>query len=145
MYKIARSSTIRMITDTIQPWGAQLLYTDWDAHAESFQLPGIDLVGLVGFSCSENDTFHDITFGIAVMVLDDPHLERATDYIDTFYKRLAAQSRYPMFNPDGTETGFEAVIFEGTSVSPMTRVDYRPTTEITASARVTRAGQWPPK
>jgi len=143
MFKIARLSTVRMIIDTAAQFGSDVQYTEWDGHAEDFKLPNKDLVGLVVFSCTENDKFHDLNFGIGIMVIDDPSLVRATNYADLFYQRLQAQKRFPMFNDDGSRTGFEAVIFDGTSVSPMTRVDYRPTFDIQVSARVTRAGTLP--
>jgi hypothetical protein len=145
MYKIARLSTVRLIVDTIKPWVDQDIaqYYEWDAHAESFRLPEKDLIGIVAFSCTENDQFHDLTFGVAIMTYNDTGLERATDYVDAFYRRLSAQQKWPMFNPDGSPTGFEAVTFDGTSATPMGRVDARPTTEIEVTARVTRAGQWP--
>jgi hypothetical protein len=79
------------------------------------------------------------------MTFNDPGLERSVDYVDTFYSRLKAQSRWPMFFPDGTMTNFEAIAFDGTSASPMGRVDFRPTVEIEVSARVTWAGQAPQK
>lgn len=143
MYKVARHSTVRMVIDTFKALSAEAQYYEWDAHAEGFVLPNTDLIGLIGFSCTENSEFHDLTFGIGIMVIDDPNLIRAVDYTDAFYRRLAAQSRFPMFNPDGSNTGFEAVVFDGTSASPMSRVDMRPTLEIQCSARVTRAGQYP--
>lgn len=145
MYKIARHSTVRMIIDGMKEIAPTADYYDWDAHAEGFELPNKDLIGLVGFSCTENDQFHDITFGIGIMVIDDPGLGRSTDYVDFFYRRLAAHRKFPMFNPDGSVTGFEAVCFDGTSASPMSRVDYRPTLDIQVSARVTRAGEWAPQ
>jgi hypothetical protein len=52
MYKIARSSTVRMIMDTIKPWMPQVGYYEWYGHAESFKLPETDLIGLLAFSCS---------------------------------------------------------------------------------------------
>ncbi|GJE78085.1 hypothetical protein [Methylorubrum suomiense] len=143
MYATARAATVRMIVDTMEPWKAAADYTDWDAHAEGFKLPSTDLIGLIGFSCSRNGPFHDLTFGVGIMVLNDPGLGRMTDYVDTFYARLAAHKTFPVFNADGTLTDFEIVCFDGTSAAPMSRVDYRPTTEITVSARVTRAGEWP--
>lgn len=145
MYKIARASTVRMIMDTMRDLDGKPQYYDWDAHAEGFELPGRDLIGLVGFACTENDRFHDLVFGIGIMVIDDPSLARATDYVDAFYQRLAAQKRFPMFNSDGSVTGFEAVCFDGTSASPMSRVDFRPTVDLQVTARVTRAGEWPPR
>lgn len=143
MYKLARLAAVRMVVDTIKPWASMADYYEWDGHAESFKLPERDLVGLVAFSCTENDQFHDLTFGIAIMTYNDPGLERSTDYVDAFYRRLSAMSKWPVFNADGSDTGFECVAFDGTSASPMGRVDTRPTVEVEVTARVTRAGHWP--
>lgn len=145
MYATARTSTIRMIVDTIEPWKGQIDYYEWDGHAESFELPSSDLVGLVGFSCTQDGPFHDITFAVGIMAVNDPGLARMTTYVDTFYSRLSAHKKWPMFLPSGELAGFEAVVFDGTSASPMTRVDVRPTCEITVSARITRPGEWPPR
>ena len=143
MYKIARASTVRMVVDTIKPFGDAVQYYEWDAHAEGFQLPQTDLIGVVAFSCTETDEFHDLTFGVAIMTFQDPGLTRSTDYVDAFYRRLRAFQKDPMFDDDGSPTGFEAVCFDGVSASPMGRVDARPTIELVVSARVTQAGQWP--
>ena len=142
MYKIARASTTRMIVDTIAQFGDAITYYEFDAHAEGFELPNTDLVGLVGFSCSQNDQFHDLSFGVAIMTVQDPSLTRSTDYVDTFYRRLAAHKKWTMFDDDGSATGFEAVAFDGVAASPMGRVDMRPTVELVVTARVTQAGMW---
>ena len=143
MYAIVRKSCVRMIKETVKPFGNGIRLFDWDAHAEGQDLPKTDLVGISGFACTLDHPFHDITFSVAIMVHDDPNLGRLIDYTDAFYKRLQAHQKFPIYNPDGSLTGFEAVIFDGTQAAPMSRVDYRPTMEITVSARVTRAGQWP--
>lgn len=145
MYAIARLSAVRMIVDTIeeQGWADQVEYYEFDAHADNVELPQKDLIGLVAFSSTQNDGFHDITFGVVIMTYDDAGLIRSTTYTDVFYRRLEAHKKFPMFLPDGTPTDFEAVCFDGTSASPMSRVDVRPTADIQVSARVTRAGAPP--
>ncbi len=143
MYALVRKSCVRMILDTIQPYVAEVAYFDWDAHAEGQDLPKADLIGIAGFSCTEDHPFHDITFSVAIMVHDDPNLDRLITYTDLFYQNLRAHCKFPIYNPDGTMTGFEAVCFDGTQAAPMSRVDFRPTMEITVSARVTQAGDWP--
>lgn len=145
MYKIARNSTVRMIVDTIRDLPGEPQYYEFDAHAESMDLPNSDLVGLVAFSCTENDQFHDLTFGVVVMTVQDPGLTRSTDYVDAFYRRLQAHAKWPMFDDDGSPTGFEAVAFDGIAASPMGRVDMRPTVELVVTARITQAGLWSPQ
>lgn len=138
MYEIARNSTVRMIVEQLRLWAPKVDYTEWDGHAENYKLPEKDLIGLLAFSCTENDRFHDLTFGIAVMTFNDPSLGRSTRYVNAFYNRLLGQSTYPIYSANGTLAGFNAVVFDGTSVSPMQRVDARPTVEINVSARLTR-------
>lgn len=142
MYAIARLSTVRMIVDAIEQFPG-VEYFEWDAHSDEFKLPQKDLIGLVAFSCTENDQFHDITFGVVIMTYNDPGLIRSTKYVDFFYKRLKAHQKFKMFDPDGTELDYEAVCFDGTSASPMSRVDARPTSDVQVSARITRAGAPP--
>lgn len=145
MYKIARNSTVRLIVDTIRDLEGDPQYYEFDAHAEGFELPNTDLIGLVAFSCTENDQFHDLSFGIVIMTVQDPGLTRSTDYVDAFYRRLQAHAKWPMFNDDGSPTGFEAVAFDGIAASPMGRVDMRPTVELVVTARITQAGLWSPQ
>lgn len=140
MYAPARNSAVRMIVDTIERYGAKAQYYEWDAHAEQFELPDADLFGLSGFSCTQNGMFHDITFAVGIMTKQDQGFVRMVEYIDLFYKRLAALERFPIFNEDGREYGFDAVIFDGTSVSPLTRVDQRPAQTISCAARLGVAG-----
>jgi hypothetical protein len=144
VYKIARASTVRMIVDTMKSFGDAVEYYEWDGHAEGFELPAKDLIGLVAFSCAENDQFHDLSFGVAIMTFQDPGLTRSTDYVDAFYRRLQAHQKWPMFDDDGAPTGFEAVAFDGVAAAPMGRVDARPTVELVVTARITQAGMWPP-
>jgi hypothetical protein len=140
MYLLARQSAVRLIVDTIADLGGEAQYYDWDAHAEQFELPDADLFGLVGFSCTQNGQFHDVTFGVGIMSKMDMNLTRMVGYIDTFYKRLQAQERFSIFLPDGTESGFDCVIFDGTSVSPLTRVDQRPAQTVNCAGRLGVAG-----
>ena len=141
MYALARKSTVRMIVDMIENFD-RASYYDWDAHAEGADLPKTDLIGLSGFACSLVNPFHDLTFSVAIMVHDDPNLGRLVDYTDRFYNRLLAHQRYPVFMPDGTQDSHEIICFDGTQAAPMSRVDFRPTMEITVSARLTKVGEW---
>lgn len=143
MFKVVRNSLIRAVMDTLQPRFPGVQYYEWDAHAEPMDLPKTDLIGLVNFSCQANGGFHDLDFSVAMMTIDDPSLGRMVDYVDLLYARFQPQERFSILLPDGTDAGFEALIFDGTNASPMGRVDTRPTSEISVSGRVGRAGLLP--
>jgi hypothetical protein len=140
MYEIARSSCIRMIRDTIEQYGDKATYYDFDNHAEGKSLPNTALFGLTGFSMTQNDQFHDLTFGVGIMTRGDENLGQMIKYIDLFYNRLAVQERFKIYRLDGSEAGYDVVIFDGTSASPMTRVDQRPAQTVTCAARMGVAG-----
>lgn len=140
MYAIARFSAVRMIVDLLETLGSSVEYYEWDAHAEKFTLPDKDLFGLSAFSCTQNGMFHDVTFAVGIMTKQDTNLTRMVEYTDLVYRRLAAQERFPIYRLDGSEAGFDCVCFDGTSASPLTRVDQRPAQTVSCAARLGVAG-----
>ncbi len=126
-----------MITDTVADLGDKIVFHDWDGHAEDFKLPENDVVGILGFSSTQSGRFHDFTFAVAVSTFNDTGVYRLTSLIDRFYRRLEAEKQFDVYDPEtGTAVG-KAVIFDGTSASPMARVDARPTQTVMCSGRLT--------
>jgi hypothetical protein len=139
MYEIGRNSTMRLVKDELDALGGTQQYYDWDAHAETFKLPDVDLVGLVGFSMTQEDKFHDLVCGIGIITQSDNGLYRLTSLVDHFYNRLAAGGRFAVYDSNGDQCGI-ATCFDGTTVSPATQVDTRPAQTITFSARIVPEG-----
>ena len=142
MLKVTRLSTIRFINDIIDeikgshPTQLDIMYQDWDAHADLKELPNKDMIGLSGFGITEDDKTYEIVFGILLCTYNDPNLFRVTDFADVFFRAMHAQKQFPIFN---STTGLKAGVaaFQlGTAVSPVQRVEIRPTIQITASAVV---------
>lgn len=139
MYEITRNSITRMINDTATAVYPGIAIYDWDAHAETTELPKTDLLGQVGLSLTEDGEFHDFTCGIGIVTLDDPGLYRLTKLVDLFYRRLKHQSRFTVYNDDGSPFGV-ATMFTGTSVTPATQVDVRPAQTLSFSGRLVPEG-----
>lgn len=139
MYAIARKSVVRFILDSIAELPASAMpveYLDWDAHGETQELPNADLIGAIGFAYTERDKFCDIVFGIGMVTFTDPNILRLTDYADFFSKRLQAESTFPAYDPvTGDRIGM-ITVFDGTTVTPINRVEIRPALSLQASARL---------
>ena len=140
MFEVARKSTIRMVVDELEKIGTDTTYYEWDGYAEATVLPSTDLVGLIGFSLTQDGKFHNIVCGLGLVTYNDTDIERLTKLVDHFYNRLSATSRYPIFTPDGTQIGM-ATCFDGTTVAPAAQVDVRPAQTLSFTARLVLGGE----
>lgn len=143
MYAIARKSVVRFILDEIAKLPKTEMpveYVDWDARGETQELPNADLIGPIGFAYTERDKFCDVVFGIGLVTFTDPHILRLTDYADVFARRLQAESTFPVFDPQTGEKAGICTIFDGTTVTPISRVEVRPALSLQASGRLVLGG-----
>lgn len=142
MLKMARLSTIRFVNETVNsiklshPSTIPIQYIDWDAHADLKELPDADMIGLSGFGISENEKIYEVVFGLMLCTYNDPNLFRVTDFADTFFKAMMAEQRFRIYDPITGAAANWAVFENGTAVSPVARVEVRPTIQITASALI---------
>lgn len=138
MYKNLRASTIRLIQDVIAGLpntGFPIQYMDWDAHADVFELPDADLVGLTGFGATQEGHFHDFVFGIGIVTYNDENIFRLSEIVDHFYTRCAVQQQFVVYDTNTGERIGIATIFDGTTVNPITRAEVRPAQSVQVTAR----------
>lgn len=138
----SRLSAIRFVTDVIRYLNTnrtgtmEVLYQDWDAHADLQEMPNADLIGMNGFAITDQDRTHEIVFGVTICTYNDPNVFRLTEFSNEFYKRMRTHKQFPLFDPETASPIGVATFESGTTVTPVARVEVRPTMSISCSALI---------
>ncbi|KQS84256.1 hypothetical protein [Rhizobium sp. Leaf383] len=108
--------------------GETIEFIDWEAHANIFELPDHDLVGLTTLALTEDEpeTFNgSFTIGISTFA-SDKNLFRLRNYVGEAYRRMRPGSKIPFYDAEACKQTGWILVADGTTVMPMTRADARP-------------------
>jgi hypothetical protein len=100
-------SLVRHLTDTIAQArddgvSSDLQYFPWDSRGDEAELPSTDLIGLAGWSFSENRGLWEIHCGITISTLNDENLFREVELVDAIHNLWGEECPVPMRDDDGT-------------------------------------------
>jgi hypothetical protein len=140
MYRHTHRSLLRLTQDTLTSLTGldrTALVVNFDAHASIQELPAGDLVGPSGFTLTDMGQGHfELAFAIAVSTQQDKDNFRLTDLMDGFARRLAPERKFTIFNSTTGAAISEAIIEEGTQLSPVNRAETRATASVTVTAQI---------
>lgn len=93
--------TIAEVNKSVQPATAQ--YFAWDTGDDVAELPTVDLIGLAGWTFSENRGLWEIHCGITISTMNDENLLREIDIVDVIHNMWGEEYMIPMRDDTGTE------------------------------------------
>lgn len=101
-------SLVRHIVDAIEDVRRSELspnveYYPWDSRGDEAEMPNADLIGLAGWSFSENRGLWEIHCGITISTFNDENLFREVALIDMIHDRFGEEMTVPMRDDDGFE------------------------------------------
>lgn len=99
-------SLVRQIVDTMEEArgvSPDLQYFAWDSADEVAELPNHDLIGLAGWTFSENRGLWQVHAGITISTLNDLNLFRETDLVDIVHDKWGEKCPIPLRDDAGTE------------------------------------------
>ncbi|BCJ91781.1 hypothetical protein IZ6_25160 [Terrihabitans soli] len=123
---------IEEINSTI-PDGAFQFY-DWDAHAETQELPNSDLLGPHGLAFVESENVIEVTFAIAVSTYGDENLFRLRDGLNMAFEKMRPTKTVEYYDAATTSLLNKMVIASGTMLAPVGRATIRPWQFVQATA-----------
>lgn len=101
-------SLVRHVVETmeeIQRRGVStnIQYHDWDSRGDEAELPNVDLIGLSGFTFSENRGLWIVHCGITLSTMNDNNLIREIELIDVIHDYWGEALTIPLRNDVGEE------------------------------------------
>jgi hypothetical protein len=99
-------SLIKHVLDTIELTkgiSPELEYFAWDSSDDTAELPAKDLIGLAGWTFSENRGLWEIHCGITLSTLNDENLFREIELIDVIHDMWGEECPVPLRDDDGNE------------------------------------------
>jgi hypothetical protein len=103
-------------------------YIDWEAHANTLELPDTDLIGTTAITFTEDEPHvfgGSFTIGISSFA-SDKNLFRLRNYVGSTFGRMRPESKIPLYDQEAcVQLGWLHVV-DGTTVMPMTKADTRP-------------------
>lgn len=114
----------------------EIQFIDWEAHANTPELPNSDLVGptAVTFQEFEGEDIQ-VNFAMAVSTYgDDKNLFRHRDYVGLIFERLRPGRRFKYFDAHQSLQKSVFKITPGTLLAPMTQASLRPWQFVQAEA-----------
>lgn len=99
-------SLVRHLVNSIE--GMQVVspnaqYFAWDTADDVAELPSVDLIGLAGWSFSENRGLWEIHCGITISTMNDENLLREIDLVDIIHEAWGQDCSIPLRDDDGNE------------------------------------------
>lgn len=99
-------SLVRHLVNSIE--GMQVVspnaqYFAWDTADDVAELPSVDLIGLAGWSFSENRGLWEIHCGITISTMNDENLLREIDLVDVIHEAWGQDCSIPLRDDDGNE------------------------------------------
>jgi hypothetical protein len=111
---------------TLQVAYPNLRFLDWDAHAETHELPTNDLLGPSAVTLSEDQTdFLEMTAAIGVSTIDDIGLFRIRGLVSTIFGDMRPTKQIPLYRYATGQQVAWIVMAAPTMVSPMSRAETR--------------------
>lgn len=101
-------SIIKHLVDTIEAAktsgvSPDLEYYAWDSRGDEAEMPADDLIGLAGWSFSENRGLWEIHCGITISTFNDENLFREVALIDAVHEKWGEDCVVPMLDDLGNE------------------------------------------
>jgi hypothetical protein len=99
-------SLVRHLVDTIETTtdvSSDLQYFSWDAADDIAELPTTDLIGLAGWTFSENRGLWEIHCGITLSTINDENLLREIELVDKIHDMWGEENPVPLRDDDGNE------------------------------------------
>lgn len=133
IYENLHGSLVNFVNDVIDDRkqahpGEAIEYIDWEAHANIYELPDVDLIGTtaITFTEDEPEVFSgSFTIGVSTYA-SDKNLFRLRNYVGEVFRRLRPGSKVPFYDRETLEQRGWLYIVDGTVVMPMTKADVRP-------------------
>ncbi len=125
-------SLVRHITDTIEDIRrdgvADLEYWSWDSRGDENEPEFKDLIGLAGWTFTENGGLWVVHAGITISTINDAHLFREAEIIDAVHDRFGEECIVPMRDTDTGEVYTHLVVkaFEMLPSGNAEKRNYRP-------------------
>jgi hypothetical protein len=116
-------SVIRHIVDLIGEIGSttgnqNVLYHDWESRSDENDLPKQTLIGLEGFTFSENKGLWVVRFGIALSSYQDDNLLNEIEMLGVIHEFTGEGAKFKMLDPVEGEEVSEMVV-AAWDLSPM--------------------------
>lgn len=108
--------------------GSEIEFMDWEAHANTPELPNMDLIGPSAMTVTEHSKeLITVSFAIGVSTFTgDKNLFRQRDYVARVFERLRPENKIIYFDAESASEKSVLVITDGTMAAPMSKSESRP-------------------
>lgn len=101
-------SLVRHLIDTIDEIKASgvspdLTYYAWDSRGDDSELPSCDLIGLAGWTFTENRGLWQVSCGMTISTYNDENLFREIEIVDEIHERWGELCVIPLRDDAGSE------------------------------------------
>lgn len=125
-------SLVRHVLDTVEDVRdqgiAELEYWAWDSRGDENEPEAKDLIGIAGWTFTENGGLWVIHAGITISTINDENLFREAEIIDAIHNRFGEECLIPMRDPQ-TGQEYTQLVVKGFEMLPSgnsSKRNYRP-------------------